>query len=444
MVKADDQRGGLLSCHKALMVIGLCIAFLGIGQETSSQPMRTGRSTALAGSSTLGMWGAQASSWNPALLGLKANPKFSLLFPSVGLSVGNNAFSPQYIVDHFQEGDTLTEDDKQDILSQMGKDRLSLHFSLGVPVFGFSVGNLALGIEAHSGLRFSLPRDLFELALTGPRRDVVYDFRSLELESASYGALSLSYGQNITSPINMVRELSLGVTARFIQGLAFSTLERKDAFLQITQETIRAQGTTKMVTGTKGGQGYGLDLGVVGTMGEHLIVGLTLGNPIGSIKWRDAEAREAIFSRNSGLHPDSLSNADYYKHFFTQEDTTYTLNSYQTPLSRYLMVSGTLVHKKNKGFLAVSYYQGFNTTPFQNTTPRFSMGGEWRPLVILPLRAGFSLGGIEGLELGGGIGLHLLGYQLNLGASWQGGVMTGAKGFSFALTQTITPLPRFH
>ncbi|MFN3820878.1 MAG: DUF5723 family protein [bacterium] len=427
-----------------LITIGLLYLLVISGWRVSDAlPLRSGRSVGLAGSGALVMWGVQADGWNPALLGLKASPKFSLIIPSVGLTVGNNAFSPQFITDHFQEGDTLTEADKTEILNQMGRDKLTLRFGLGIPVLGFSAGNLAIAVQASNGLRFSLPRDLFELALTGPRRDVVYDFSTLDLDIASYTTLGISYAENLSGLLPFASgEMSVGGTVRYIYGLGFTQLDRKTATLQVTQDAIHAEGNTRLLTGTKGGTGYGLDLGWVWAVKKNVLVGLTLGNLIGSITWKDVEAREAIFSRNSGLHPDSLANSDYYKHFLTQEDTTYTISSHRTPLSRYLLLSGLLI-KGHKGFVGATLYQGFNTTPFQNTTPRLSIGGEWRPIVSFPLRAGFSVGGLEGVELAGGFGIHLVGYQINLGASWQGGVLTKSKGFSIALTQVITPLPKW-
>ncbi|MBM3329857.1 MAG: hypothetical protein FJY67_10385 [Calditrichaeota bacterium] len=403
-----------------------------------AQALRTGRSVAMAGSSPLGMYGAQAAGWNPANLGLKANPKVTMQLPSFAWSFGNNAFSPQFIMDNFQEGEVLDSTDKERILGEFDTDNLDMNLALGIPIFGFSGGRFAFNTDAHVLGRFSLPEDLFQMALTGPVKDRVYDFGTVEEAGMAYWTAGLSVGHPLPAPFPFLSEFAVGATFKYVGGIAYGELDKKDAVLQITSSTIRAEGLTRLLIGKEGGDGIGLDLAAAGKMDPgNIYLGVTLGNVIGSINWSDVEAHESQFYRNSGIHPDSLSHNEYWEHFLQQDDTTYNIGSRTTPLPKYFMISGDLPYMNGKADLFANYYQGLNDVPANSLTPKFSVGTEFRWLVVLPLRAGVSFGGLEGFELGGGFGIKLPGYQLNFGASWQRGVLAGAKGFSLAVTQSF-------
>ncbi len=67
--------------------------------------------------------------------------------------------------------------------------------------------------------------------------------------------------------------------------------------------------------------------------------------------------------------------------------------------------------------VALDYNQGFNDVPRNSKNPRFSLGIEWRPWDIWPIRTGFSAGGRDG-------------FYWSVGS----GIDSGLFEFSFALT----------
>jgi len=418
----------------------LLLAVLILSSRAYAQAVRTGRSVALAGSGALGMYGVQAAGWNPANLGLKANPSFSFSFLSFSAVFGNNAFTPKYISETFVEGDTLTRETIDDILSKMDANRLKLYTMLGLPVFGLSTKNFAFNIDAHVFADASIPRDVFEMAMTGPVKDTLYDLSTVEQNAIGYSTVSLSAAKSFRG-IPHTTEFAAGVTFKYIIGGAYTELVHKEGSLQITDDKIHAQGLFKFINSKNIGDGVGLDLGAAGRLHwMDLYVGATLGNLIGSVTWGELDVGEVQFSRDDGLALDSVSKQDYWNNFLTQTDTTYGYEGSVTKaLPRYLILSADLPYLHGKGDLFFTYYQGFNETPAQNTTPRLALGSEFRWLPFLPLRAGVAVGGIEGTEVAGGFGLSLIGYQLNVGASWQRGVLAGAQGFSIAVTNYFGP-----
>ena len=423
---------------KTLCGIGV-ICLLMLFGNSSGQTIRSGNSVAVAESGALGMYGAQAIGWNPANLGLKANPAGSVVLASLGMSLGNNAFSPQYISDTFVEGDTLDAAQIDDILSQMDANQLRIYALVGIPSFGLSISHYALNVDAHILATAAIPADIFELAFTGPVVGVPYDLSTVEESSLAYVTSSISAAQPLKA-LPFTQEFSVGASFKYIKGLAYGELEHKEGLLQITHETLHAEGFFRTLSSTLG-DGVAMDLGASGKLNyRDIYVGLTLGNLIGDITWEDVDASEIRFYRNDGLSVDSLTKKDYWKNFMTDSDTTYNFgSSVKTPLPKYMIIAADLPYMDGKGDLFVSYYQGLNDAPGQSTKPRLAVGTEFRWIPVLPLRVGVAFGGIEGSMFSGGFGFRLLGYQMNIGAAWQRGFLAGAEGFSFALTNYFGP-----
>ncbi len=65
--------------------------------------------------------------------------------------------------------------------------------------------------------------------------------------------------------------------------------------------------------------------------------------------------------------------------------------------------------------VAVDYNQGLTGTFGSSTNPRVSLGMEYKPWSVLPLRAGVSFGGIEaGVNVAFGVGFHFGVFDLDL------------------------------
>ena len=405
-------------------------------EDAATQTIVTGRSIGLAGSGTIGMLGTQVVGWNPANLGLRMNPANSLKFPSFGFSIGNNAYNPQYISDTFVEGDTLSAEDIDNILSKMSTDQLDFYGLLGIPVFGVSVENFAFSFDVYTLAEATLPRDIFELMMTGPVKDKIYNFDAVDEDAMSYWSASFSASKLLTDPLD-TDQVSVGATFKYFGGIAYGGLERAEGTLQVTQEAINGEGIFRFHKSFKG-DGVGLDLGAAGYLSSiDSYFGLTLGNLIGSITWTDVTVERYVFSRHKGIDQDSLLQSRYYERFFNRSITTYSGDPMKTDLPRYMILSASKPFLNERSALYFSYYQGFNDAIGQSTTPRIALGTEFKVIPLLPVRFGVALGGIEGSLLAGGFGLHLGGYRLDVGASWQRGMLAGAEGFSIAVTNTL-------
>jgi hypothetical protein len=85
--------------------------------------------------------------------------------------------------------------------------------------------------------------------------------------------------------------------------------------------------------------------------------------------------------------------------------------------------------------LAVDWVQGLESGAGVTTKPSLSMGAEWSGLRVLPLRAGYTVGGGDNAAFSFGSGLRFLGFYLDA-AVFTGTSMTlySAKGANFAIS----------
>jgi len=389
------------------------------------------------------MQGALAAGWNPAILALDGSPRNSYLLPSAAITLGNNAYSPQFLSQVFIKGKHLTDGETSDLLGELKSGEWNIYGGGYLPLFGISSGAVALNaFDLHYAGSGSVPKDMFDLLFKGTETGRIYRLDNLSEESYGYWTIAFSGAKKLNPP-PFFREFSIGGTVRYMRGLGYNSISRAGGFFQITSDTIHCDGSIQSLqAGT--GDGVGLDLAVAGWL-EPLggSVGLTLGNLLGDIQWAGVTSRELFFSRHSGIDIDSVSRKGYWQNFFNDRDTSYSYGALGTPLPRYFLLAirrSDHVFRRN-GSWFVSWYQGLNKVVGNSTIPRLSVGQELSTCRWFAARAGVGVGGLEGFTLAGGVGLRFNRYKFDLGGSWHRGVMNGAKGFTLAVTNSLNSMP---
>jgi len=412
----------------------IILAAMLLQSPLTAQVTRTGRSVGTAGAGSAAMFGVQAVGWNPANLGLSANPGLSITSLSFETSIANNSFTPTYISDTFVEGEVLDSLTKAEIIGKLKADDFKIYPHLTAPVFGVSVGKYAFNLDSHTYVQLRMPPDIFRMALTGPVVDEAYDIGAVEGEAYSYWTGSISAAKPLTPP-SFLSELSLGATFKYIGGVGYGTLDKHNGEILITHEHIGVSGDYTLLYSTAG-DGVGLDLAAAGWIKKFdLYCGVTFGNIIGSVNWTGVEAKDFSFELDEdGIDMERLTDEEYLKNLFSDSTVTRDAADVRMPLPRYLLFSGGRSFSEGRVKTMMSWYQGLNESAAQSRTPRISLGTELNYVPVLPLRLGFALGGLAGTEFTTGLGIKLPGYQLNVGVSWQRGLFLGAEGFSIAIT----------
>jgi len=156
------------------------------------------------------------------------------------------------------------------------------------------------------------------------------------------------------------------------------------------------------------GKGYGIDLGFTMQLGENIKIGASVID-LGKIKW---DYHTIInLDTNHFLYKDFvLTPGDPTYNQFVNDldgiDTRDTVHPYSTDMpTRYR--AGIMYQPSDRFLLEMDWTEGMNDFPGNSIKSVFSLGSEYYTLKYLPVRAGVSYGGAEGLAFSIGAGLKL-------------------------------------
>jgi hypothetical protein len=150
------------------------------------------------------------------------------------------------------------------------------------------------------------------------------------------------------------------------------------------------------------------------------------------------ETQGSINMNEPGIDIDELDNfGDYIENVTNTTDTTFNCpDMVRYSLPKVITLSANYKLTKRL-ILETDYQQGLNNTAGNSTTPRLAFGGEFRYIPLLPLRFGFSMGGMEGTMLAGGFGLDFKVYQIDFAAAGNQGLFNSSNGIFIAMSQRI-------
>jgi len=363
------------------------------------------REMAMAGAFGAVAVGADASSWNPANLGLVLNPQFTLQMPAVGLRVLNDGFS---FSDYERfNGAVLTDFDKQEILNKFGEDGLKLFVNSGSGLLGLSVYRLAVSAHVDVASDLTLSRDILDLAFYGNQLGKEYDFSQTGGRAWAVADISVSYGQPLYLPF--FNDFAVGVGVHWLQGLAAAEVLESQGSIQTNFEGLVGNGSAKIRT-AMGGSGFALDLGAAAILPRDLRVSIGLRNVVGSINWNSEVKIYEYGVSTDTLTVEALATGDVDSlvHDFDKEYTGDAF-SQTRPLELRLGVAWPF----GKFLFSGQYIQHFQDAPGINTKPYVALGTEWAGLGFLPLRFGLGFGGTNGLLTAFGFGLRFGGFSIN-------------------------------
>ena len=158
-------------------------------------------------------------------------------FPGISplqLNFGNSGFSPTDILYSNSRGDSVihplystSELDK--FMNKLNKvEFISFDGAFNFASFGFSVGDLYFSFDGTVKAieRFSYPKDLIDLILTGNTNNQTFDFTSLNIEFLNY----IEYGLNVSYQVN--NQLRIGARPKLLNGLATLVTQGNDITIE--------------------------------------------------------------------------------------------------------------------------------------------------------------------------------------------------------------------
>ncbi|MDK9700902.1 MAG: DUF5723 family protein [bacterium] len=394
--------------------------------------------TANAGISTVR--GGDARWVNPALLGISGGPKQSILLPSFGYRLGNSAMKSSEMSKWFREDRYWTEDERKSFSSSVKNDfTLNGAFQGGI---GYQVNAMSAAIDVIGVLDGSIPGDVIRLAVLGNESGKNYSLSKLKGGSWVGTSFGVSFAKQLHR-IDWAKEFAIGMTAKYIVGMAYSGLRDTDGSIltSVDPDTVSAHGYITTAT-TNNGDGIGIDIGAAARMNDRWGWSFSLMNISGRVSWDKVKVRANKFDiEDSGIPIDSLTQEGFLERWANYSSTTLTESgSVDVALPQTMLIG--LDYKVNDYWLTYgSFEQGLNesaTSIGSTTKTRLALGSEYTKFDKYPLRAGFAVGGMSGFELAIGGGLRLSNYRLDVSMNYERGLFYGAKGYGFSLSQQIT------
>ncbi len=410
-----------MSMAKRIPLLGLLLIVLPFQGAFSSVGFQA-RSLGMAGAYTAIARGEESVYFNPANLGLSGGPIFSLSFLSLGLGLGNNSFT---LSDYNRyNGSYLSDKKKRIILGKIPSSGLSLDSGTEFGLLNLSFRNYSFFIVGSGASDITLPRDPFELILYGNELNRSYEIGDVDGEALAQVTTGISAAKRFH--LKGFNEFSLGTSLKYLRGIYYAEVTRSGGSILTTESSIEGEGEI-VYRHAQGGNGFSLDLGAAGSLGQGWVVGLALFNPLGTLKW-SRKTEEGFFTFKAESLTASSTEKDT---LIASEDSSYEIGSFKSRLPSYLRLG--VSRRFHKLLFGLDYKQGFRNTARLSTTPRISAGVDYDLLKWLPLRGGLAIGGREGFNTAFGFGLYIGPFQMDFSTSSRGLVFTPwSKGIGLA------------
>jgi hypothetical protein len=381
--------------------------------------------------------GYEAVYWNPAMLAAVGRPGFSLDLPHLNFEFGSNAYGLSDVSKY--AGTFLTDADKATLLGKIDTT-LTLRALLGIAPIGLSVGPFAILVGSAGQMSLGIGKDAVRLALYGnaPRLGSSSLFTAQGSNGRAWAATTVgfSYALRIPSPLG---HLSVGATYKYVIGNFLGTagdLGSQVSFNPLFTATEAGQsvytnygtncGSISLsdtgVCGGKAGTGYGIDLGGTLQLARRgITLSAVLVNVLGKMTW---DASRLCYDRTQSQTTQSASGSVTDTVLVQQslcDPTSIAANPQAATLRDSLLGHadfarlarfGAALRRGNltvAGDLQLRLKEGLDQQPGQ----LLSVGAEYRALGFLPLRVGASEDFVGATMFAGGIGLQLVGINLD-------------------------------
>ncbi|MES2178456.1 MAG: conjugal transfer protein TraF [Gemmatimonadota bacterium] len=409
-----------------LRTLGVAAAVILTARVASAQlPEASAAGFSMAGNYTAVARGFDAVAFNPANLGLRDNPSFSLSLFALG---GNTGLDPVKFNDIAEFGGKLIPTGTKESWLQLigtGKERggvdggLSL-IALNIKNLGFQVGVLATG-------EMNLNADAAEALLfgnagrTGTAKS--FNLAGSSANGSAFGTGAVSLGIPLSTGPNG-EQFSIGVTGKYIAGIGSG--RAADNGSTVTPDNIKVQFPTLYTDEDKvgdAGTGFGVDVGL-SWANEATTFSATARNVMNTFKWKT----ESFVTRVGKVSFDGTnSSSSFEKAPYSSAPAALRAELEEQKFDPEVAVG--FAHKAGSLLVSLDAGNRFGDKGFE-IGPKMHVGGgfEFSGLPILTLRGG-AAAVTDGFQAAGGVGIHLGPLEISAGVSTRshnGGSSLGA------------------
>lgn len=393
----------------------LALALVPAGVASAQQANPSVASFGMANNYTAAARGYETIGWNPALLSLNGQPKFSIGGLIIGSSAGVGPVSLDDIAKY--KGVTIPTAVRQSWVDRVRSDGAQKGtLDGGVTFLALSVGHFAAQVSASGAGSMNLGADALETIFLG-NANAVASNRTLHPTGGFNAsgfvttAASWSHALNWKPTGRKDESFALGLTGKWVMGMADVSATDNGSF--ISKDTLRLRFPVLLNAGSGAGSGMGMDLGAAWHAG-NMTVGMTVMNVFNSFSW-DAGGYECN---------DVSADIDVNKTSTSTDKVPCTgalLTAVNTAAAKKFSpsVRAGLAWNRSADWMFTadvqSQFGSDDTAIILGPKTSIGVGAEYRGLSMLPLRAGFAAV-TGGTVMSGGAGLKLGGYELGVSA----------------------------
>jgi hypothetical protein len=385
--------------------------------------------------------GVDATNWNPANLALPRPHTLEINLLGFNADVTNNSMSlnkyKRYFTEEGHQG-VWSKQDIEEILNLVPSGGLSMHSTINTNLLGFVYGNYGLVIQGIGQTSNRLPRSLFEFPLQG-NQGIGKEFSFADLSGSGYSAVKATISG--AQPISWSRyfdTFAVGANLSYIMGILGGEITDANGAFLTTDEAvvsyidIAGNYTNPDSISGIAGHGFALDLGAAGVIDKNWTVSLAVKNIIGNISWGSGAERFVSRVFIDSVKFDELGDSEITDEKIVSSDTSFAIDNFSSSLPT-IMRLGIAWQMRPELLISLDLEQAFAERYGYSRQGLLAIGTEYRPVSVLPLRAGMSFGGKWGYALGLGFGLHFGFFQFDLGTAlhripWP----TASRGLSLA------------
>lgn len=449
---------------KRIILILLLYTFNSVAQNGGSISYPDARSVAMGSQFAVTSLGVYSVSSNPANLAISQNKieiTTVLPIPNFSGSTGSDFMSVSDLNYYFggvkdENGATvgrfLDTAEKENLLAKFDSgNEIRTSGMVNLLAISFSPGNeigaFAFSVNDIFGQTLGIPKNIVELGLYGNEIGKDYNFDGFMLSSSYLREYDLSYARDFSKLFRKVfTRFTAGITLKYIQGYAYSEIDRADTRI-ITNEDHSIHVVNNMKANfafspdlgvnwdfdkiernsnigvflSPVGTGWGLNLGFAAQLEDTWTFGLSI-TDIGSVGWN---SETVSYTANGDVIITDVTDSDLLDSLTNAvEPTGNYSNGFTSNLPTALRMGTTVRLDKiiNGNFpgemlLAIGYNQGFTNGANNTTFPLLSIGFEWKPTEIIPIRSGIALGGVDGIAWSFGFGIDARFIEFNIATS---------------------------
>jgi hypothetical protein len=383
----------------SILIISIIIFSCTVDNSFANAGMSQARSLGMGGAYTCLAIGADAPQWNPANLSLKVKNKIFINMFAVAAFFKNNSFSKNDY-DRYNDA-SLTRQDKERIFSLVPKSGCTFNAGGRAQALSFAYGPVAFSSTIIVSGKTRFPKELIDLVLFGNERARRYNFQPVDGDAISYGSFALSGGYPLKTGLSWLAQEGVGATVKYLRGFQCGEVLKANATTLAEFQGTEFHGSALMRRATVG-HGFGLDVGVVGTIALKYRFGLVLENVPAIIYWSGGAEEIFVQYQADSMTVERLQDVDIDS-IISQQDSVYAIHAFSKRLPTILRLG--VARKMGDFILAMDYEQGFRNTSISEVTPLFAFGAEWRRWRFMRLRSGLTLGGHAGFAISWGVGL---------------------------------------